>query len=175
MIVKHKFLDNNIPKDTEILIIGTFNPDKEGNEAEYFYGRSRNYLWRILSNCYQVEDLKGKSTNEKIKFAENHKIAFIDLVKSADYKDKNVDYDDVKLDLHVHDWNNVDKLVSSLMHLRKVVFTRKTFNDIPNIKKEIDKVHAVCKERNIDYANLVSPARFVNDKKTNEWKLFLLK
>jgi len=66
--IKHKFSGHKIQKDTEILIIGTFNPDTEGNDAEFFYGRSRNYLWKILPLCIGNEDLKGKPFDEKLRF-----------------------------------------------------------------------------------------------------------
>lgn len=42
--VKHRFINHKINPDTEILILGTFNPEAKENEADFFYGRSRNYL-----------------------------------------------------------------------------------------------------------------------------------
>ncbi len=41
--IKHRFLDHQINPETEILILGTFNPETEKNEADFFYGRNRNY------------------------------------------------------------------------------------------------------------------------------------
>ena len=38
-IVKHKFQDHTVAIDTKILIVGTFNPAVEGNEANIFYSR----------------------------------------------------------------------------------------------------------------------------------------
>ena len=41
VLIKHKFRHELIAPVTETLIIGTFNPDFDGNNAEFFYGRSR--------------------------------------------------------------------------------------------------------------------------------------
>mgnify|MGYP000203195880 CR=1 FL=1 len=46
--IKHKFLDHNINPKAEMLFLGTFNPETENNDADFFYGRSRNYLWKLL-------------------------------------------------------------------------------------------------------------------------------
>ena len=175
MIIKHKFQNYHVPEDTEILIVGTFNPDKIDNEAEFFYGRNRNFLWRILSESFGVDDLKPKSKEEKEKFAVSKKIGFIDLIKTVDYEDEKVDYDDIKLDCKTKEWNSVDDLVKKLPYLKKVIFTRKNFAGIPNIKEKIAKLQKVCLDSEIDFACLSTPARFINEKKLLEWKKFLLK
>ena len=173
MIIKHKFLDHVVSPDTEILILGTFNPEKQGNEAEFFYGRRRNFLWTILSECYGVQNLKNRTTGDKIAFARQRKIDFIDLVKSANYEKEDVNYDDVALDGKVREWNNVKELILKLPALKKVALTRKTLRNIPNMSNEILKIEKICKERNIDFACLVTPSRFCNDKKVKEYKDFL--
>jgi hypothetical protein len=45
----HNVILKTTPYEPKVLIIGTFNPD-DGNGAEFFYGRNRNYLWRIFEN-----------------------------------------------------------------------------------------------------------------------------
>lgn len=63
--VQHRFLDHQINPDTETLIIGTFNPDAADNNADFFYGRSRNYLWRLLPLAYGETDLKEHLNKKK--------------------------------------------------------------------------------------------------------------
>ena len=58
--VYHKFKDHKIQDDTQLLVIGTFNPDVKGNSADFFYGRPRNYLWKLLPLCFGYENLKEK-------------------------------------------------------------------------------------------------------------------
>jgi hypothetical protein len=41
--------------EPKCLIIGTFNPDWPGNEATFFYSRSR-YFWKIMSNVFTHGD-----------------------------------------------------------------------------------------------------------------------
>ena len=56
--IKHLLLDYKINPETETLIIGTFNPDTPENDADFFYGRSRNFLWKMLPTAFEEEDLK---------------------------------------------------------------------------------------------------------------------
>lgn len=38
------------PYESEVMFIGTFNPDIDGNMADFFYGR--NYFWTALKNLF---------------------------------------------------------------------------------------------------------------------------
>lgn len=80
-IVEHKFKNHKISPDTEILIIGTFNPDSEKNPADFFYGRARNNLWKLLPLSFNKETLKNETREQKINFCNSFKISFIDLIK----------------------------------------------------------------------------------------------
>jgi len=71
--IKHRFINHTINPKTEILIIGTFNPDTEENIADFFYGRSRNFLWTLLATAYNEASLKGQPRDEKLKFIEKIK------------------------------------------------------------------------------------------------------
>lgn len=64
--IKHKSLIRPIDPRTEILIIGTFNPDTQGNEADFFYGRGRNFFWRLLPFVFDEPDLKGADKQKKL-------------------------------------------------------------------------------------------------------------
>ena len=79
-IIEHKFKDHKINNHTQILIIGTFNPDVFKNEATFFYGRSRNFLWNLLPKAFNEKSLKGKDIKFKLSFMNDHKIDFVDLI-----------------------------------------------------------------------------------------------
>lgn len=55
-IIGHKFIDHQLNPNTMVLIVGTFNPNVNNNEADFFYGRNRNYLWRLLPIAFGQND-----------------------------------------------------------------------------------------------------------------------
>lgn len=173
MKIKHRFTDHKLHPETEILIVGTFNPETEKNPADFFYGRSRNYLWQLLPLAFNLPSLKGKPKEDKSAFMRQMKIDFIDVVgeievdegSETNYKD---DYIDRKITIN-HD---VIKQIKKLKKLRKVCFTRKTFGNIPNIKKEVKKVEDYCKKNQIFFQYLITPARIYDKNKQREWTNF---
>lgn len=169
--VYHKFRNHSIQLDTKILVIGTFNPDVLGNKAEFFYGRSRNYLWTLLPMCFGIDDLKGKSTEEKLAFIHKMKIDFVDLIDSVQIEaGQEENYDDQYIDSRVTDWNNVIELIKKHPSIQEVVFTRRTFAGIHQIKTRILEIETFCQKNGIKFTFLVTPARFYSPAKLNEWK-----
>ena len=55
MNINHKFINHKIQEDTKVLIIGTFHPETSSG-SDFFYGRSRNFLWRLLSKARATND-----------------------------------------------------------------------------------------------------------------------
>ena len=173
-IIKHRFLDHEINPETEILILGTFNPDTEKNEADFFYGRSRNYLWKLLPTAFQKPDLKKASKQEKLSFIEQVKIDFIDLIAEIEVESgQEANYNDDFIDNKVIKWQNIKTEIEKLKNLKKICFTRKTFNDIPNMEKKIEIIQEYCFKNGIYFKALTTPARFYNEKKQIEWTKFL--
>lgn len=171
--IRHKFLDKEIVSDTEILIIGTFNPDTENNTADYFYGRNKNYLWRLLATSYGEADLKGKNKSGKMQFIKERKINFIDLIEEVKVeKGKETNYNDAYLDNKVTKWRNIQSEIDKLPNLKKVCFTRKSFSDVPNIKNKIVELEKLFNEKGILFKYLVTPARIYSVEKQNEWTNF---
>lgn len=173
--IKHKFLDHTINPKTEILIIGTFNQNTEGNEADFFYGRVRNHLWNLLPRAYNEKDLKGAAKQEKLDFIEKHRIDFIDLiakVKVDEGQEDNVN--DHYIDHRVDEWRDVISEMKKLPTLKKVCLTRKSFADVPNIKVKVLEIQEYCQQENIPFQILSTPARFYNLTKQAEWTSFLL-
>ncbi|MFH1621622.1 MAG: hypothetical protein ABIA97_00675 [Candidatus Omnitrophota bacterium] len=177
-ILNHKFLNHEIQKDTEVLIIGTFNPDVLGNEAEFFYGRQRNYLWKLLPVAFGAQDLRGVSRFKKEEFMKEHKIDFVDLIQTVNVAAGHEnDYSDAYIDSCMpalgSRWKNIESLINNQQGtIRKVCFTRKTFSDIPNITHKINRIEEYCIARNIIFGYLISPARYYSNAKQIKWDAF---
>ncbi len=160
--------------DTEILIIGTFNPDTETNKADFFYGRPKNHLWTLLPVALGEPDLKGQTKEKKIGFIRKHKLDFADLITSISIpKGSETDYRDSFIDGKVTEWNDVISIISGLKNLKKICFTRKTFSDIPNIKRMIEGVREHCKNHGILFRYMITPARIYSKEKQDEWSEFI--
>lgn len=173
--IKHLLLNHQINPDTETLIIGTFNPETSKNEADFFYGRSRNFMWQILPTAFGEETLKGKSTEEKLAFIKKYKIDFIDLIAEVDIEDgQEANYNDAYLDDKVSKWWDVIAELKKLNNIKQVCFTRKTFSGVPNIKKKIEEIEEHCFKNRIWFKNLVTPSRFYREDKQAQWTNFLL-
>lgn len=171
--IRHRFLDLEIHPDTEILIVGTFNPETAGNPADFFYGRSRNFLWRLLPLALGAGDLKGSSKSEKKAFLEKNKIGFIDLIAEVEVEaGRETDYKDDYIDAKVTAWRNVPAVLKNLRNIRRVCFTRKSFSGVPNIRKQVDEVRVYCRENNIVFQALNTPARIYSEAKQQEWTTF---
>jgi G:T/U-mismatch repair DNA glycosylase len=172
-IIKHRFLNNVIQPDTEILIIGTFNPDTPKNKADFFYGRPRNFLWTLLPQSFHESDLKQSTIEEKKNFIKKHKIGFVDLIETVEVEEgKEGDYYDNYLDKRVKKWKNIPNLIKEHPGIQKVCFTRITFGGIPNIAFKIREIEEYCLYHRIKFACLLTPARFVNEKKQRIWNEF---
>ena len=172
--VKHRFLDHQINQDTETLIIGTFNPETADNDAEFFYGRSRNYLWRLLPTAFGETDLKSATKKEKLEFIRKNRIDLVDLIEEIQVEEgQEANYYDGYIDSRVTCWRNIIEIINYLPNLKRVCFTRKTFSDIPNMKKQLDLIQHQCEKKEIPFKALTTPARFYREDKQNEWTNFL--
>jgi len=176
MRIKHRMKDRELNPETEILIIGTFNPDVSANPAVFFYDRPRNYLWRLLPEAYNKESLKDESLCSKKEFIRNKKIDFIDLIAEIEIeKGQEAIYKDNYIDCKVVKWANVVEEIKNLKNLKKIGFTRKTFNCIPNIRNKVIEIEEYCKNNHIYFQTLITPARYYNESKQKEWTDFLLR
>lgn len=172
--IKHRFIHHQIAPDTETLIIGTFNPDIRENPAEFFYSRSKNYLWTLVPIALGDDNLKGKTKPEKIAFIKKHKIDFIDLISEIEVQDnEKLNYTDTLIDGKVTKWAKIKEEISKLQHLKRIGFTRRTFAKVPNIQKKIEEVKHHADQKGIIFQFLTTPARFYNQRKQEEWDLFL--
>lgn len=160
--------------DTMILILGTFNPDTSDITDDFFYGSSRNFLWRILPTSFGYKDLKSSIPKEKINFIEHYKIDFVDLIKMVEVeKGQEANRKDNFIDSKVKLWTDVIGLIQSHESIKKIGFTRKTFIGIPNITQKIMEIREYCDKNSIDFQCLSSPARYYSSQKQMEWNTFL--
>lgn len=169
--IKHKFRNFKNNKNIKILILGTFNPDTVENEAEFFYGRNRNYLWNLLPKVFEYKALKKALINEKLEFINQYKIGFSDLIAEIQIEQgQETNYADAYIDNKVTKWNDLNEIISNRKQLKFIFFTRKTFSVIPNMKIQIENIKRICDKNGIMFNTLPTPARFENEKKLNEWK-----
>lgn len=96
MPCNHKFQDylnlENLSFEPTTLIIGTFNPSwPEGNNAEWFYGRTHdefgnqnNNFWDVLPRVYGEPSLINATPLEWKQFCERRRIAITDLISTID-------------------------------------------------------------------------------------------
>lgn len=168
-IIQHKFNSHQLNSQTQILLLGTFNPDIPTG-PDFFYGRPRNFLWHLLPQCWGLEPLKTATLPEKRAFMETYKIDFADLIQSLDVpagEESNVDDDFI--DSHVEQWKDIITLIITLPDLKEVYFTRKTFNGIPNIRAQVKLIADHCASNKIRFCKLETPARFYNPEKQQQW------
>lgn len=172
-VIKHRFLNHEINTEIETLIIGTFNPDTPGNEADFFYGRQRNFLWRLITIAIGHKDLKGENKEDKLEFIRNNKIDFIDLISiiKVDIGEE-TNYDDKYIDRRVTEWRDVIDEIKKLKNLKRIAFSRKTTTDIPEMKKRIEAIAEYCNENKIPFHYLKTPARTYSESKQKIWTDF---
>jgi hypothetical protein len=74
------------------LIVGTFNPEIKfhpKNAANYFYGRRRNYFWKILPKFCGLPSIPHDDIEAQIKFLKKEGIGLTDLLVSINDADVN--------------------------------------------------------------------------------------
>lgn len=95
MPCKHRFIKDLYPKyELRHLFVGTFNPswDREDNDnADWFYGRTRNHFWYIMPQVFGDESLIDYKNDREflMKWCENHNIGITDLIENI--QDANID------------------------------------------------------------------------------------
>lgn len=178
MRIKHKFLPRQLNPETEILIVGTFNPGINENSANFFYSRGHTSFWELMSVIFGEKCLRYSEEEEKEDFIKRHKIDFADLIEEIDIAAQYLSsYKDITLD---ENWNaakckNIPQEISHLNKLKKVCFTRKTFQHIPNIRKKVEELERWCKNHEIEFRSLPTPANYAKvdaQKRFEEWKAF---
>jgi len=170
MIVKHRFI--TIPcENTEILILGTFNPDVPANKANYYYSRPQNHFWKLIPIALGTNlDLRKATKDEKIRFCEQFNIDFLDLISEIEVNPgEESNYSDDFIDSKIKSWTPVEEFLLRMPKLKCIYFTRKTFSGIKNIRLRLKSIQEFCTQRNIELTFLPTPARIYTPVKQNYW------
>ena len=113
--IEHKFINDLIQLEKEqtfsgrsiigknkILVVGTFNPEDrmicKKNEAEWFYGRNANNLWKYIPEAIINSNLKGLKKEDWIKFCKKNEVVIIDLVKTFNSNQKLNSFSDKEIE-----------------------------------------------------------------------------
>lgn len=168
-LLSHKFEDHIIDPKTEILIIGTFNPNiPEG--PDFFYGRPRNFLWQLLPQSYGLPSLKQAGLQAKKDFMREYHIDFADLIGSVNVEAGQEDnVADIYIDGKAQTWKQISQIIDGLPNLSAVFLTRKTFNGIPKITGKIREIQRQVRDRGLYFACLKTPARYAGEAKQHYW------
>jgi hypothetical protein len=168
-VILHKFRNHQVIPETEILILGTFNPDIPTG-PDFFYGRQRNFLWHLLPQSWGLPSLKNEPLPVKQAFMAEYKIDFTDIIHALDIPDgMEANVDDDFIDGHITQWKGITQLIDTLPNLKAVYFTRKTFSGIPNMKARIVAIAQHCNSKGIRLCKLETPARFYSEGKQQQW------
>ena len=106
------FCGEQINESSRFLVIGTFNPDANSctktNNAEWFYGRKKNNLWRFLPRAMGLDSLHLTDRpdipiTEWKQFCIDQRIVFIDLIKSIDTETSLPDFGDKEVESRISD------------------------------------------------------------------------
>jgi G:T/U-mismatch repair DNA glycosylase len=169
VLLTNKFINYQVSNKTEILILGIFNHDITEN-SDFFYGKPRNFLWHLLPIAFGLNSLKEASTLEKKSFMDKYHIDFVDIIDTLLVPEgQETNHEDAFIDAYVQTWNNIENIISGLPNLKAVYFTRKTFNGIPNCKKQIAAIAQVCAAQNIRFCKLETPSKYYDQVRQNQW------
>lgn len=153
MRIKHKFLPRQLNPETEILIVGTFNPGINDNRANFFYSRGHTSFWELMSAIFGEKCLRYSEKQEKEDFIKRHKIDFADLIEEIDIATQDLSsYKDITLD---ENWNvvkckNLPQEISHLNKLKKFVLHEKHFSTFPTFAKRWRNWNSGVKTRELN-------------------------
>ena len=178
------FAGRTIIGQNKLLVVGTFNPTEnmvcKPNDAEWFYGRKANNLWRYIPEGMIDKSLKEHKKEDWIKFCKNNKIVIIDLVKSASSNQKLNSFSDKEVEFLISKKESNTSYFDSKEAFRNcnfdfVVFTRKNWEStIPALLKAKESLIKNLLElkaiKSIEKQIIYCPAPWGNFKKiAEEW------
>ncbi|NEU07285.1 hypothetical protein GZH53_03070 [Flavihumibacter sp. R14] len=168
-VILHKLSEYQVSPGTEILILGTFIPDRS-NAPDFFYGRERNFLWHLLPQCWGLDSLKDEPLSRKKEFMSAYNVDFADIVHSMDVPEGDeLNTDDSFYDSHVSQWNDINTLIDKLPNLKAVYFTKKTFNGVPHMRAQVKNIADYCMQKEIRFCKLETPSKFYSPEKLQQW------
>lgn len=91
MLITHQFHQSKIEFPTwsiDYLFLGTFNPEN-GDKVNYYYGRSKNQMWKLLSKIFN-KDFNPSDSNTFFNLVKTHRIGCIDMIQSIETNNQNI-------------------------------------------------------------------------------------
>lgn len=169
----HKFQEylnlDRIDFEPETLIIGTFNPAwPQGNNAEWFYGRTRNnYFWDVLPRIHNSSlNLRKHGAHAWKTFCHDNRIALTDIITSInDANEDNEEHQAILrtyLDQTIADYFEdftFTNIVDLLVHhptISSVYFTRQPGINLFDQQWELVRKYAAKNGKNA--INLITPS-----------------
>jgi hypothetical protein len=151
-----RFCAEKIQEKSKILVIGTFNPDKEScvgeNFASWFYGRNRSKFWRYFPNALTGNSLHPNDGIENIpevwkNYCVENRIVIIDLIKLIEsdeilqnFSDREVERK-ISQDLANTDYFEVKKAFKNVTFEKVIYSLRWTDNQIQKMRRIRDIVN----------------------------------
>ena len=173
------FCNEPIAVQSNILIIGTFNPSDEScenaNDATWFYGRNRNKFWRYFptaltgQSLHQTDNQNGNHLTWR-QYCVQNGIVIIDLVKSININDILSNFGDRAVECKInHDLTNTNyfnidqafheitfnKVIYSLLWSDRFIVRLRNIRDI--INNRLIENHCIQNVNQIKYC--MTPAR----------------
>ena len=157
------FCDNPIVEESNILIIGTFNPSdascEKENIATWFYGRNQSKFWRYFPTALTGNSLHpndGNNGHPQIwkDFCIENNIVIIDLVKSINVNDMLPNFGDraveckINHDLTNTEYFNIDLAFNGITFDKVLYSLTWTDNYIPRLKRIRDIINASLLQNN---------------------------
>jgi len=159
------------------LIIGTFNPDAifhPYNEANYFYGRRRNYFWKLISRflCCPNE-IQRADTDTQLSVLRQNGIGITDLLVSVNDANIENNEDVIRIrsvrDDELEQFNdltwNTDNIISFInnQQIKHVYFTKLGDKDIQNLdidtfENQMRLIERHCDQNDIHNYRLHTPS-----------------
>lgn len=160
----------------ETLIIGTFNPEQSwvpNNGANYFYGRSRNYMWNALPLFAGDNKIEKTDPSAQINFLKKHQIGLTDLlirINDADihnqlHQKRVASFLDKEIETFGSFTWNTDAIIECIMsgQLKAVYFTRLGNRKLANpgqnsFEHQMRLIESACEKQNIPVFRLHTPS-----------------
>lgn len=159
--INRTFCGEPLTDSYKLLIIGTFNPDDnsciKANNAEWFYGRKKNNLWRFLPRALgepslHVNDRPEATEKDLREFCITHKIIIIDLIKCIEVVDPLPDFGDNEVEQRI----NADLSNTSIFNITKAFEGVKFNRIIYSLSWSDSKIKKIRKIRDIVNENLLN-------------------
>jgi hypothetical protein len=88
-------LDEKVTKllyNSNTLILGSFNPNNQGNNTDFYYGRCSNFFWKTIADIEgRNEQYYCNNIQNKFEAMEKHSFCFLDLIDSIEISSKSSD------------------------------------------------------------------------------------